>query len=55
MARSGHCKTCGARIRPSAKDMSVAAASRIHYWKHHREVMLGGQKRGAKAKKKPRR
>ena len=38
MARSGHCRTCGATIRPRAKDMSVAAASRIHYWKHHREV-----------------
>jgi hypothetical protein len=21
--------------------MSVAAASRIHYWKHHPEIMLG--------------
>ena len=49
MARSGHCKTCGATIRPRAKDMSVAAASRIHYWKHHRDVMLGKGK-----KKKPR-
>jgi hypothetical protein len=23
--------------------MSVGAASRIHYWKHHPEVMLAGQ------------
>ena len=53
MARSGHCRTCGATIRPRAKDMSVAAASRIHYWKHHREVMLGSKKKGAK--RKPRR
>jgi hypothetical protein len=30
-------------IRPRAKDMSVGAASRIHYWKYHPEVMLGGQ------------
>jgi hypothetical protein len=43
MARSGHCRTCGATIRPRAKDMSVAAASRLHYWKHHPEVMLAGQ------------
>ncbi len=41
MARSGHCNACGATIRPRAKDMSVAAASRLHYWKHHREIMLG--------------
>jgi hypothetical protein len=51
MARSGHCKRCGATIRPRAKDMSVAAASRLHYWKHHPEVMLAGQaKRDWKAK-----
>jgi hypothetical protein len=43
MARTGTCKTCGKKIRPSAKDMSVGAASRIHYWKYHPEVMLGGQ------------
>lgn len=41
--RSATCKFCGARIRPSSKDMSVAAAARIHYWKHHPEVMLGGK------------
>ena len=51
MARSATCRTCGARIRPTAKDMSVAAASRIHYWKHHRDVMLGTKKKA----KKPRR
>jgi hypothetical protein len=39
--------------------MSVAAASRLHYWKHHPEIMLG--KRASKdwgkrpAKKKARR
>lgn len=58
MARSGHCRTCGATIRPRAKDMSVAAASRLHYWKHHPEVMLAGQAKRAwgakKAKKKAR-
>jgi hypothetical protein len=43
MARSGHCKACGAVIRPTAKDMSVGAASRLHYWKYHPEIMLGGQ------------
>jgi len=43
MARSGRCKTCGATIRPRAKDMSVGAASRIRYWRHHPEVMLAGQ------------
>ena len=52
MARSGHCKACGATIRPRAKDMSVAAASRLHYWKYHREIMLGAKSKGA-AKKGP--
>ena len=53
MARSGRCKTCGMTIRPRAKDMSVGAASRIHYWKYHPEVMLGGQaKRQWNEKKK---
>jgi len=60
MARTGTCKTCGKKIRPRAKDMSVGAASRIHYWKYHPEVMLGGQakrewQKKAKAKKKARR
>ena len=41
MARSGRCKACGAVIRPRAKDMSVGAASRLHYWKYHPEIMLG--------------
>ena len=44
MARSCLCKTCGARIRPKAADMSVSAAVRIHYWRKHREVMLGRKK-----------
>ncbi|MGH2758794.1 MAG: hypothetical protein ACRDKJ_04430 [Actinomycetota bacterium] len=43
MARSGKCGKCGATIRPRAKDMSVGAASRLHYWRHHPEVMLAGQ------------
>ena len=69
MARTGTCKTCGKKIRPRDKDMSVGAASRIHYWKYHPEIMLGGQAKkkwdkdgakrlplkGAKTKKKARR
>jgi hypothetical protein len=61
MARSGHCSACGATIRPRAKDMSVGAASRIHYWKHHPEIMLGKRankawgKKGATSKKKAKR
>lgn len=50
MARSGHCRTCGAVIRPRAKNMSVGAASRLHYWKHHRKVMLGRKKAKKKAR-----
>ena len=54
MARSGRCKACGAVIRPRAKDMSVGAASRLHYWKYHPEIMLAGQaKKKAKAKPPP--
>lgn len=48
MGRSGRCKACGAVIRPRAKDMSVGAASRLHYWKYHPEIMLGGQAKKAK-------
>jgi hypothetical protein len=55
MARSGTCKKCGATIRPRAKDMSVAAASRLHYWKHHPEVMLGGRAKKKATKKRARR
>ncbi len=43
MRRSATCRTCGATIRPRAKDMSVGAAVRKHYWKHHPEVMLEGR------------
>ena len=54
-ARSGVCQKCGARIRPTAQDMSVAAASRKHYWRYHREVMMAGVRKAAanraKAKK----
>ena len=39
MARSTTCKTCGSRIQPKAKDMSLGAAVRKHYWRRHREVM----------------
>ena len=41
MARSCTCSACGATIRPRARDMSLGAAVRFHYWKVHREVMLG--------------
>ena len=51
MARSGRCKACGAVIRPRAKDMSVGAASRLHYWKHHPEIMLGGQATASRKRK----
>ena len=54
-ARSGTCQKCGARIRPTAKDMSVAAASRKHYWRYHREVMMAGVRKAAAARKKARR
>ena len=47
-ARSGDCRKCGAKIRPTAKDMSLAAASRKHYWKHHREVMMAGVRKAQK-------
>jgi hypothetical protein len=43
MKRSARCRTCGATIRPHAKDMSVGAAVRKHYWRNHPEVMLAGQ------------
>ena len=52
MARSGRCKACGAVIRPRAKDMSVGAASRLHYWKHHPEIMLAGQAKKRWAEKR---
>ena len=51
MARSGRCKACGALIRPRAKDMSVGAASRLHYWKYHPEIMLAGQTKNQKKEK----
>jgi hypothetical protein len=43
MARSCICKTCGKTIRPKAKDMSLGAAVRIHYWREHPDVMRGKQ------------
>ena len=52
MARTGTCKTCGKKIRPRDATMSVGAASRIHYWKHHPEVMLAGQAKREWNKKK---
>ncbi len=44
------CKTCGKKIR-QPKEMSVGAASRIHYWKFHRDVMLGSSKKKTKARR----
>ncbi|HVE92942.1 MAG TPA: hypothetical protein VNE62_11695 [Actinomycetota bacterium] len=52
MKRSATCRTCGCTIRPSARDMSVGAAVRKHYWKHHPEVMLAGQASREWSKKK---
>ena len=49
MARSCTCTSCGATIRPREKDMSLGAAVRIHYWRKHRETMLG--ERAAKRKR----
>lgn len=39
MKRSTNCRTCGSIIRPRAKDMSLGAAVRKHYWAKHPEVM----------------
>ena len=50
-ARSGHCHTCGMRIRPKAKDMSLGAAVRKHYWRHHPERYLDGQAKARWAKR----
>jgi len=44
------CKECGKKIR-QPKDMSVGAASRIHYWKYHREVMMAGVRKAQKTLK----
>jgi hypothetical protein len=41
MARSCACKTCGKTIRPKAKDLSLGAAVRTHYWREHPEIMRG--------------
>jgi hypothetical protein len=43
MKRSATCRTCGVKIRPRAKDMSLGAAVRKHYWARHPEVMLAGR------------
>ncbi len=51
MRRTATCRSCGGVIRPKAKDMSVAAAVRLHYWRHHRQVMLAGQKRAGTSKR----
>lgn len=40
MKRSTKCRTCGGLIRPRAKDMSLPAAVRLHYWARHPEVMM---------------
>ena len=41
MARSCSCATCGVTIRPRARNMSLGAAVRVHYWRVHRDRMLG--------------
>ncbi|MGZ4119779.1 MAG: hypothetical protein ACXVQY_07720 [Actinomycetota bacterium] len=52
MARSCLCKTCGKTIRPKAKDMSLGAAVRTHYWKEHPEIMRGKPKRKVRVRAK---
>ena len=49
MARSCTCAACGATLRPRERDMSLGAAVRLHYWRKHRDVMLGD--RGSKSRK----
>jgi hypothetical protein len=41
MARSCSCSACGVTIRPRARNMSLGAAVRVHYWRAHRDRMLG--------------
>jgi hypothetical protein len=43
MARSCTCAACGATIRPRERDMSLGAAVRLHYWRKHRDAMLGSR------------
>ena len=51
MARSCSCSVCGSTIRPRARDMSLGAAVRVHYWRAHREVMLGSRAATRKRRK----
>jgi len=44
------CKTCGKKIR-QPDGMSAGAASRIHYWKFHEEVMMRGVRKAQKTLK----
>jgi hypothetical protein len=38
-------------IRPRDRDMSLGAAVRLHYWRKHREVMLGRTGKGSGRKR----
>jgi hypothetical protein len=38
------CSKCGKTIRVP-KDWSIGAATRRHYWRNHRDVMLGARKK----------
>lgn len=38
------CNTCGKTIRVP-KDWSIGAATRRHYWRNHRDVMLRARKK----------
>lgn len=52
MARSCDCRTCGRKIKPKAKDMSLGAAVRLHYWRAHRDVMLAAETPAATRKRR---
>lgn len=54
-ARSGHCHTCGMKIRPRAKDMTLGAAVRKHYWRYHPERYLDGMAKARWEKNKKKR
>jgi uncharacterized C2H2 Zn-finger protein len=41
------CNTCGKVIRVP-KDWSVGAATRRHYWRNHRDVMLAARKKNTR-------
>lgn len=46
--RSARCRTCGATIRVRAKNMSIGAAMRKHYWSYHPELIVRPSRRGVR-------